>query len=129
VLYEAAMDNLATLLAEANEVRRGLPRYVDRDFSKLPACGVLAHRFVRVLCESCEDELLVVVWRKSRGVCLSGDACERRRQPCTCWRGCCRTFPTVDPVLSARGAEGFLKDRGYSLTPSPSSCGEFALQC
>jgi hypothetical protein len=29
VLYEAVRDNLATLLAEASEVGRGMPRYVD----------------------------------------------------------------------------------------------------
>jgi hypothetical protein len=33
VLYEAMRDNLATLLAEASEVGRGLPRYVEQDFA------------------------------------------------------------------------------------------------
>jgi|GEM_PF-2812510 len=32
--YEAVRDNLATLLAEASEVGRGLPRYVERDFAR-----------------------------------------------------------------------------------------------
>ena len=31
VLYEAVRENLATLLAEASDVGRGLPRYVERD--------------------------------------------------------------------------------------------------
>ena len=35
VLYEVVRDNLATLLAEASEVGRGLPGYVERDFSVL----------------------------------------------------------------------------------------------
>ena len=43
VLYEAVRDNLTTLLAEANEVGRGLPRYVERDFARYLECGVLAH--------------------------------------------------------------------------------------
>jgi hypothetical protein len=47
VLYEAVRDNLATLLAEASEVGRGLPRYVDRDFAKYLECGVLAHGCLR----------------------------------------------------------------------------------
>ena len=34
VLYAAVRDNLATLLAEASELGRGLPRYVERDFAK-----------------------------------------------------------------------------------------------
>lgn len=33
-LYEAVRDHLATLLAEASEVGRGLPRYVERDFAR-----------------------------------------------------------------------------------------------
>jgi hypothetical protein len=35
VLYEAVRDNLATLLAEASEVGRGLPWFVERDFAWL----------------------------------------------------------------------------------------------
>ena len=34
VLYEVVRDNLATLLAEASEVGRGLPWHVERDFAK-----------------------------------------------------------------------------------------------
>jgi hypothetical protein len=33
-LYSAVRENLATLVAEADEVGRGLPRYVVRDFSR-----------------------------------------------------------------------------------------------
>ncbi|HYO55709.1 hypothetical protein [Archangium sp.] len=36
VLYEAVRDNLATLLAEASEVGRCLPRYVKRDARQVP---------------------------------------------------------------------------------------------
>jgi hypothetical protein len=36
MLYEAVKDKLATLLAEASEVGRGLPRYVERDVSPVP---------------------------------------------------------------------------------------------
>jgi hypothetical protein len=69
VLYEAVRDHLATLLAEASEGGRGLPRYVERDFFKYLECGVLAHGFARVRCESCKDELLVAFSCKGRGVC------------------------------------------------------------
>ncbi|WP_426754776.1 transposase zinc-binding domain-containing protein [Myxococcus sp. Y35] len=74
VLYEAERDNLATLLAEANEVGRGLPRYVERDFARYLECGVLAHGFARVRCERCKDELLVAFSCKGRGVCPSCNA-------------------------------------------------------
>jgi hypothetical protein len=39
VLYEAVKDNLATLLEEASEVGRGLPRYVERDFARYRRAG------------------------------------------------------------------------------------------
>ena len=74
VLYAAVRDHLATLLAEANELGRGLPRYVERDFARYLECGVLAHGFARVRCESCQDELLVAFSCKGRGVCPSCNA-------------------------------------------------------
>jgi hypothetical protein len=67
VLYAAVRDHLATLLAEASEVGRGLPRYVERDFAKYLECGVLAHNFALVRCESCKYELLVAFSCKGRG--------------------------------------------------------------
>jgi hypothetical protein len=74
VLYEAVRNHLATLLAEAGELGRGLPRYVERDFTRYLECGVLAHGFARVRCESCKDELLVAFSCKGRGVCPSCNA-------------------------------------------------------
>ncbi|REG27138.1 transposase-like zinc-binding protein [Archangium gephyra] len=74
VLYEAVRANLATMLAEASEVGRGLNRYVERDFARYLECGVLAHGFARVRCESCKDELLVAFSCKGRGVCPSCNA-------------------------------------------------------
>ncbi|WP_146209848.1 transposase zinc-binding domain-containing protein [Vitiosangium sp. GDMCC 1.1324] len=74
VLYEAVRENLATLLAEAGELGRGLPRYVERDFARYLECGVLAHGFAQVRCESCKDELLVAFSCKGRGVCPSCNA-------------------------------------------------------
>lgn len=79
VLYEAVRDHLATLLAEASEMGRGLPRYVERDFAKYLECGVLAHDFARVQCENCKDELLVAFSCKGRGVCPSCNCYRARR--------------------------------------------------
>ncbi|RKH68791.1 hypothetical protein D7X96_16365 [Corallococcus interemptor] len=74
VLYEAVRENLATLLEAASEVGCGLPRYVERDFARYLECGVLAHGFARVRCESCKDELRVAFSCKGRGVCPSCNA-------------------------------------------------------
>jgi len=92
VLYEAVRDNLATLLAEANEVGRGLPRYVERDFARYLECGVLAHGFARVRCESCKDELLVAFSCKGRGVCPS---CNAKRAHVTAVHRVERVLPHV----------------------------------
>ena len=71
MLYEAVRENLATLLAEASDVGRGVPRYVERDFARYLECGVLAHGFARVRCGSCKDELPVTLLvQGARGVPL-----------------------------------------------------------
>jgi len=44
---------------------------VERDFARYLECGVLAHGFARVRCESCKDELLVAFPCKGRGMCPS----------------------------------------------------------
>ena len=73
-LYAAVRENLVTLVAEADTVGRGLPRYVVRDFSRYLDCGQLANGFARVRCETCHDELQVAFSCKGRGVCPSCNA-------------------------------------------------------
>ncbi len=123
VLYEAVKDNLATLLSEASEVGRGLPRYVERDFARYLECGVLAHGFARVRCESCKDELLVAFSCKGRGVCPS---CNAKRAHVTAVHLVERVLPHVPYrqwTLSFphRVRWVLLKEAGL-LTSSPSSC-------
>jgi putative transposase/transposase-like zinc-binding protein len=124
VLYAAVRDHLATLLAEASELGRGLPRYVERDFARYLECGVLAHGFARVRCESCKDELLVAFSCKGRGVCPS---CNAKRAHVTAVHlvsVCCRTCPTVNGRCPFRtGCGGYSsRTRDCSRTSSPSSC-------
>ncbi|HUM10293.1 MAG TPA: transposase zinc-binding domain-containing protein [Myxococcaceae bacterium] len=66
---------MASFLAEAAE-RGGLPRFVERDFTRYLECGVLAHGFARLACAGCHAEVLVPFSCKSRGVCPS---CNARR--------------------------------------------------
>ncbi|MBF5043284.1 MULTISPECIES: transposase [Myxococcaceae] len=70
-MYAAVRENLATLISEADAVGRGLPRYVQRDFTRYLDCGQLANGFARVRCEACGDELQVAFSCKGRGVCPS----------------------------------------------------------
>ncbi|MFY0573201.1 hypothetical protein ACN28S_01490 [Cystobacter fuscus] len=86
VLYAAVRDNLATLLAEASEVGRGLPRYVERDFF------------------SC----------KGRGVCPSCNAKRAHVTAAHRWSGCCRTCPTGSGHCPFRtGYAGLSGDRNF----------------
>ncbi|WP_147441770.1 transposase zinc-binding domain-containing protein [Corallococcus exercitus] len=114
MLYEAVRENLATLLAEASDVGRGLPRYVERDFASYLECGVLVHGFARVRCESCKDELLVAFSCKGRGVCPS---CNAKRAQVTAVHVVERVLPHVPYRQSAlslphRVRWGLLKEKG-----------------
>jgi len=75
VLHRTVRGHLRSFLAEAAE-RGGLPRFVERDFARYLACGVLAHGFARLACAGCRSEVLVPFSCKSRGVCPS---CNARR--------------------------------------------------
>ncbi|WP_438356949.1 transposase zinc-binding domain-containing protein [Cystobacter fuscus] len=113
VLYEAVRKNLATLLAEAGELGRGLPRYVERDFARYLECGVLAHGFARVRCESCKDELLVAFSCKGRGVCPS---CNAKRAQVTAAHLVERVLPHVPyRQWTAPGAVGAAEGCGAAL--------------
>jgi len=73
-------------------VGRGLPRYVERDFARYLECSVLAHGFVRVRCESCEDEPLVAFSCKGRGAC---PCCNAKRAHVTAVHLVERVLPRV----------------------------------
>src|SRR5215467_11782128 len=73
VLYRAIADHLETFLAslDADPEARGLPAYVEREcYDDLP-CGVLAHGFLRLGCDTCHQELLLACSCKRRGCCPS----------------------------------------------------------
>jgi hypothetical protein len=59
VLYGVVQDHLATLLDTARDRSEhgfGYPRFVEREFEKFLACGLLCHGFVRVRCDPCAEE-------------------------------------------------------------------------
>ncbi|WPB79995.1 transposase zinc-binding domain-containing protein [Archangium violaceum] len=79
-------------LAWLAQLGRGLPWYVERDFASYLECGVLAHGFARVRCESCKDELLAAFSCKGRGVCPS---CNAKRAHVTAVHQVERVLPHV----------------------------------
>jgi Putative transposase/Transposase zinc-binding domain len=78
LLYQVVADHLETFLAslDADPDARGLPAYVAREFYDYLQCGVLAHGFLRLGCDTCHQELLLAFSCKRRGFCPS---CAGRR--------------------------------------------------
>ncbi len=61
VLYHVIADHLETFLAslDADPDAKGLPAYVQREFDAYLQCGILAHGFLRLGCDTCPKELLL----------------------------------------------------------------------
>ena len=78
VLYHVIADHLETFLAalDADPDTTGLPAYVQREFYAYLQCGILAHGFLRLGCDTCPKELLLPFSCKRRGFCPS---CAARR--------------------------------------------------
>lgn len=53
------------------ETGHPLPDFVEKEFKEYLKCGILAHGFLRVQCESCQNEHLVAFSCKRRGFCPS----------------------------------------------------------
>jgi hypothetical protein len=89
VLYTAVADHLETFVAslDADPDARGLPAYVERELYDYVRCGVLAHGFLRLGCDTCHHELLLAFSCKRRGFCpscagakrVASATCEQRR--------------------------------------------------
>jgi hypothetical protein len=78
VLYHVIAEHLETFLASLHDDpdATGLPAYVEREFYDYLRCGILAHGFLRLGCDTCKQELLVPFSCKRRGFCPS---CAGRR--------------------------------------------------
>ena len=61
---------------DADPDAKGLPAYVQREFYDYLQCGILAHGFLRLGCDTCQKELLLPFSCKRRGFCPS---CAGRR--------------------------------------------------
>src|SRR6266571_5858109 len=73
LLYHIVATHLETFLAslDADPDAKGLPAYVQREFYDYLQCGILAHGFLRLGCDTCQKELLLPFSCKRRGFCPS----------------------------------------------------------
>src|SRR5712671_4797714 len=78
VLYHVIAEHLETFLAACHDdpEATGFPAYVEREFYDYLRCGILAHGFLRLGCDTCKHEILVPFSCKRRGFCPS---CAGRR--------------------------------------------------
>jgi hypothetical protein len=78
LLYRAIAEHLETFLAsiEADPTAKGLPDYVKQEFYAYLQCGILAHGFLRLGCDTCPHQMLLAFSCKKRGFCPS---CAGRR--------------------------------------------------
>jgi hypothetical protein len=78
VLYQVIAEHLETFLASLDDDpdAKGLPDYVQREFYEYLQCGILAHGFLRLGCDTCKKEVLLAFSCKQRGFCPS---CAGRR--------------------------------------------------
>jgi len=94
VLYKVIADHLETFLAslDADPDAKGLPAYVQREFYDYVQCGILAHGFLRLGCDTCKHEMLLAFSCKRRGFCPS---CAGRRMAQTAGHLVTQVMPWV----------------------------------
>jgi hypothetical protein len=78
VLSQVIAAHLETLLAALDDDpdATGLPAYVEREFYDYLQCGILAYGFLRLGCDTCQQEVLLAFSCQRRGFCAS---CAGRR--------------------------------------------------
>src|SRR6266571_4690814 len=94
VLYKVVAEHLETFLTSLNAEpdAKGLPAYVQQEFYAYLPCGMLAHGFLRLCCDTCPKELLLPFSCKRRGFCPS---CAGRRMAQTAAHLVERVIPWV----------------------------------
>jgi hypothetical protein len=94
VLYQVITEHLETFLAALDDDpdAKGLPAYVQREFYDYLQCGILAHGFLRLGCDTCPKETLLAFSCKRRGFCPS---CAGRRMAQTAVHLVERVMPWV----------------------------------
>ncbi len=75
--YRILQAELVTFIADREAEGRPLPDYLLEEFEAYLKCGILAHGFLRLNCQDCEDEKIVAFSCKKRGFCPS--CCAKRK--------------------------------------------------
>jgi hypothetical protein len=92
LLHQVVREQLEGFLASAAHREQPTPRFVEQELRAFLRCGVLAHGFLRVHCDSCGHDRLVAFSCKRRGFCPS---CGGRRMADTAAHLVDRVLPEV----------------------------------
>jgi hypothetical protein len=92
LLYNTVQTYYETFLSNIEEEGRSLPKYIQDEFAAYLSCGIHAHGFFRLKCESCNTTRLVAFSCKKRGFCPS---CGGRRMNETAAHLVDEIFPRV----------------------------------
>ena len=66
-LYRAVAAHVQTYIAQCEADGRPLPRFVTDEFNAYLECGIFAHGFIRLTCDTCQQDTLVAFSCKRRG--------------------------------------------------------------
>lgn len=69
--YQIIQEELETFLAARDQEGRPVPQFVEKEFRAYLECGILAHGFARLHCDTCKIERVVAFSCKKRGFCPS----------------------------------------------------------
>ena len=74
-LYWLVLHHAQTFIALSEAAGASLPRFITDEFDAYLECGILAHGFMRLTCDTCARETLVAFSCKRRGFCPSCGTC------------------------------------------------------
>ena len=75
-VFSVVRDNWKKFEMQATTSDKSPARYISKEFEEFLKCGILAHGFVRLKCDSCDENRIVPLSCKRRGFCPS--CCGRR---------------------------------------------------
>ena len=75
--YRILQEELDTFIADREAEGKPLPKHVLNEFEAYMKCGILAHGFLRLKCEDCQEEKIIAFSCKKRGFCPS--CCAKRK--------------------------------------------------
>src|SRR5712691_12932408 len=120
VLYKVIAEHLETFLAslDADPAAKFLPAYVEREFYDYLQCGILAHGFLRLGCDTCKDVTPVKRRCCSPSVASGGGFVRRVRAG---------GWPRPRPTWSSASFPGFPRANGWCRYPCRYGIGTHAV--